>query len=75
MQLLGRSGNSINNLNLPTSRSLVSDGFTGQFYQKSKEELTPILLKFSQNIEEEGKTFRLILQGQHYPNTKARQEQ
>ena len=31
--------------NLPTNRNLVSDGFTAEFYQKFREELTAILLK------------------------------
>jgi len=56
----------------PMNQSPEPDGFTGEFYQKCREEITSILLKLFQKIVEEGKTPKLV-QGQLHLDTKIRQ--
>ena len=58
--------------NLLTNKSQRPDGFTGELYQKFREELIYILLIFFRKLYRR-KTPKLILQGHHHPDTKTRQ--
>ena len=59
--------------NLPTNKSPGPGGFTAEFYQKFREELTPILLKLFQKIEQEGKLPYSLCEATITLNTKTKQ--
>ena len=42
-------------INLPANKSSGPDGFIAEFYQKFREEQTPVLLKIFQKISDKGK--------------------
>ena len=56
---------------VPTNKSPAPDFFTCEFYLTFREELTPLHLKYFKNSRG-GKNPKLILKGQHYPNSKTR---
>ena len=46
---------------VPTHKSRGPDGFTGEFYKAFKGELSPILQRLFQNIQEDGRLPTLLM--------------
>ena len=53
--------------NLPPNKTPGPDGFTGEFHQTFRKELTPILLKLFQKIAEEGTLLNLFCEATLIP--------
>ena len=58
--------------NLSINKSPGTDGFTSKFYQALRDEVICNLLRLFQKIAKEG-NIPLVLQGDHYSDTKTRQ--
>ena len=65
--------NWIRKFKTPNNQKPRTNGFTGEFYQAFKEELTIILLKLFQKNCRERNSAKLILWGHCHPNNKTRQ--
>ena len=62
------------NFKTPSKQRSGPHDFTGEFNQTFREELTPVLLKLFQNNCRVRNPSKLILWGQHHPDTKTTQK-